>query len=170
MAGQLGGGSRRSSLFAVAGDRLRTGLTSGSWQRDVLPSFEADGRRIVVGESGSTYRIRLENRTSHRIEVLVSVDGLNVLTGTAAGYAQHGYVLAPHQTADIDGFRVNDDKVKEFRFGSVSESKAAKSGGARNVGVIGLAVFDEDEVRQKAFLRGEQLRREDADAFPVRLD
>lgn len=167
MADQLGGGSKRSGLFSAADGRLRTGLVGNGWRSETYPSLEARGKRIFIGRQTATYAIRLENRTDKRMEVIVTVDGLNTLNGQPASYSQHGYVLAAHQSADIDGFRINDEKVKEFRFGTVAESKAAKSGGARNVGVIGLAVFDEDERQRKAFLGTEQFRREDADAFPV---
>ena len=49
----------------------------------------------------------------------------------------------------------------------MARSKAAAKGAAGNVGVIGLAVFEEDEARVKAELRKEQLARENANAFPV---
>ena len=39
----------------------------------------------------------------------------------------------------IDGFRKDRRTVKRFVFGSVDNSQAAKSGQARNVGVVGFA-------------------------------
>lgn len=169
MADQLGGGSKRSGLFTAADGRLRTGLVGNGWRSEPYPSLEARDKRIFIGRQDATYAVRLENRTDKRVEVVVTVDGLNTLSGKPASYSQHGYVLAAHQSADIDGFRLNNDKVKEFRFGTVAESKAAMTGSARNVGVIGLAVFDEDERQRKAFLGAEQFKREDADAFPVSM-
>jgi len=164
MAGVLGGSmTKRSGLFAAAGERLKVGLVRYS---NVFPHYDAGGKRIVIGENGSHYEVRLENRTKKRIEVVLSVDGLNVLNGKAASPKQRGFILAPKETYDVDGFRKNDTTARSFVFGSVARSKAASSGGASNVGVIGLAVFEEDEARTKAELRQEQQAREGANAFP----
>jgi hypothetical protein len=165
MAEILGGRmTKRSGLFAAAGERLKVGLVRYS---SVYPHYDVNGKRIVIGENGSHYEVRLENRSKKRLEVVLSVDGLNVLNGDAASPKQRGFVLEPKQMYDVDGFRKNSTTVRSFVFGSVSRSKAAANGGASNVGVIGLAIFDEDEVRTKAELQREQLARENANAFPV---
>jgi hypothetical protein len=65
----------------------------------------------------------------------------------------------------IDGFRTSDDAVAAFRFGRVADSYAAQTGGDRNVGVIGLAIFAERGAR---WTRGELRRRDTADPFPER--
>ena len=164
MAGVLGGSmTKHSGLFPAAGERLKAGLVRYG---HAYPHYDVNGKRIVVGENGGHYEVRLENRSKKRIEVVVSVDGLNVLTGKAASPKQRGFVLEPKEVYDVDGFRKDSTTVKSFVFGSVARSKAASSGGASNVGVIGLAVFEEDEVRAKAELQREQLARENANAFP----
>jgi hypothetical protein len=164
MAGILGGGkTRHNGLFDAAGDRLKVGLVSYS---DPFPHLEAAGRRIVIGQAGRDYRVRLENRSKKRVEVIVTVDGLNTLTSTKAGYSQRGYILEPKQTYDVEGFRHGGNKVRTFRFGRVVDSVAAANGGAGNVGVIGLAVFEEDEAKAKAALQHEQFVRDHASAFP----
>lgn len=164
MAEVMGGGmSKRSGLFTAAGERLKVGLLHYG---RVYPHYDVDGRRIVIGENGDHYAVRLENQTKKRIEVVLSVDGLNVLTGKAASPSQHGFVLEPKAMYSVDGFRKDSTTVRSFVFGSVARAKAASSGGASNVGVVGLAVFDEDEVRTKAELEREQKARENANAFP----
>jgi hypothetical protein len=164
MAGILGGSkTRHDGLFPAAGDRLKAGLVSYG---DPYPHLVAAGRRIVIGQAGSDYRVRLENRSKKRIEVIVTVDGLNTLTSTTGGYSQRGYILEPKQTYDVEGFRKGGNKVRTFRFGRVADSVAAAKGGAGNVGVIGLAVFEEDEAKAKAAIQHEQFVRENAAAFP----
>lgn len=165
MADLLGGGTRRTGMMELAGGRLRAGLAR-SWE-DTFPYLDARTRQIVMGQPGETYQIKLENRTNHRQEVIVSVDSLNVLTGQVAGYDQRGYVIEPKKSITLDGFRVNDQKGRRFEFGSVAASKAAKNDQARNVGVIGLAIFEEDEAKARMMLRKEQIKRDDANAFPV---
>jgi len=164
MVGILGGSTtKRSGLFPAAGERLKVGLVRYS---GAYPHYDANGKRIVIGENGSHYEVRLENRTKKRMEVVLSVDGLNVLTGKAASPSQHGFILEPKQMYDVDGFRKDSMNVRTFVFGSVARSQANAKGGANNVGVIGLAVFEEDEARTKAELIKEQQARDNANAFP----
>lgn len=166
MAQVLGGNtSRHNGLFAAAGERLKVGLVRYG---NAYPHYESGGRRIVVGDEGSHYEVRLENRSKKRLEVVLSVDGLNVLSSKPASPAQHGFVLEPKQTYDVDGFRKDSNTVRTFQFGSVAASQATKKGSASNVGVIGLAVFEEDEARAKAELVREQMARNNATAFPGR--
>jgi hypothetical protein len=54
--------------------------------------------------------------------------------------------------------------VAAFRFGGVGDSYAATKGAARNVGVIGVAVFDERESRPSA---QELHMRNTASPFPA---
>lgn len=164
MVGILGGSlTKRNGLFPVAGERLKVGLVRYS---GAYPHYDVNGRRIVIGENGSHYEVRLENRTRKRMEVVLSVDGLNVLTGKAASPSQHGFILEPKQTYDVDGFRKDSMNVRTFVFGSVARSQANAKGAASNVGVIGLAVFEEDEGRVRSELLKEQLARGGANAFP----
>lgn len=130
-----------------------------------LPGAMAGGRVYVVGRDGQRYRIAIENETGGRYEVVGSVDGLDVVDGRPAGFHKRGYVLAPHATLVIDGFRTSADAVAAFRFGSVADSYAARTGSARNVGVIGLAFFSE---AGSPWTTDELRRRETADPFPGR--
>ncbi|MCC7485521.1 MAG: hypothetical protein IT529_11105 [Burkholderiales bacterium] len=100
-----------------------------------------EGRRYVVGRPGGEYRIRLRNRGGSDILAVVSVDGVNVVTGETAGFAQGGYVLSPGQSFDIAGWRKSLDRVAAFYFTERANSYAARTGRPDNVGVIGVAVF-----------------------------
>lgn len=162
----LGGGtSTHNGLFAAAGERLKIGLVRYG---EPYPRYEAKGRRIVIGEAGNHYEVRLENRSKKRLLVVLSVDGLNVVTNKPASPMQQGYILDPKESYNVEGFRKDNSTVRTFQFGSVAASQAAKKGGANNVGVIGLAVFEEDEARAKMELKREQFVRDNATAFPGR--
>ena len=163
MMDALGGGHEHGGLFVAAGGRLRAGLVDAS--EDAYRHIEAGGERTVMGRAGEAYGIRLKNRTHKRIEVVVSVDGLDVMDGQAATARKHGYILESGQEFTIRGFRINNRSVKQFVFGSVGESVAAKKGQARNVGVIGLAVYEEDEAAAKAARLRDALVRGNAEAF-----
>ncbi len=117
-----------------------------------------EGRFYVMGAKGDRYAIRVRNRTGRRVEVVASVDGLDVIDGRKADYVnKRGYVLGPWQTYDIEGFRLDMGRVAAFRFAAVEDSYAAKQGDDRNVGVIGVAFFEERRpvVRRPAIIRPE---------------
>jgi hypothetical protein len=119
-----------------------------------LDALRVADRTYVVGESGERYSVFLTNHTAHRFEAVATVDGLDVVNGHAGDLSNRGYVLSPFATLEIDGFRQSQDAVAAFRFAKVSESYAAKTGEARNVGVIGVAFFgeqgdDDDDVRTR---------------------
>ena len=131
----------------------------------MLPGFSASGRTLIEGEDGERYRIVVRNGTGARFEIVASVDGLDVIDGKPADPNRRGYIVDPHDTLVIDGFRTSDAAVAAFRFGKVSESYAAQSGSDRNVGVVGLAIFAE---RGAVWSRGELGLRDTADPFPQR--
>jgi hypothetical protein len=110
----------------------------------LLPGLTVDERWFVIGEQGRRYSIVVRNRTDFRIEVLLSVDGLDVIDGRPASFEKRGYVVRPHGKVEVEGFRRSTDAVAAFRFSSVRDSYAnRRHGDTRNVGVIGLAVFHE---------------------------
>ncbi|HSS03062.1 MAG TPA: hypothetical protein VLM79_38635 [Kofleriaceae bacterium] len=131
----------------------------------MLPGLTAGGRTLIVGEDGARYRIVVHNATDARFEIVASVDGLDVMDGQPADPNRRGYLLDPHGTLTIDGFRTSDRAVAAFRFGRVADSYAAQTTGDRNVGVIGMAIFAE---RGAAWSRREIDRRDSADPFPQR--
>lgn len=119
-------------------------LVSNAGQR--LDTYHHRGRVYVNGQSGERYSIKVQNPTNRRIEAVISVDGLDVIDGKAANYKRkRGYIIQPHGQVIVDGFRVSTESVASFRFSSVSASYAGRKGKARNVGVIGVAVFTEKE-------------------------
>jgi hypothetical protein len=109
----------------------------------VLPTYMKAGRTYVLGAQGRRYSLRVRNGSGQRVEFVASVDGRDVLDGSPASFANRGYIVAPYQEVVIDGFRLNNDSVAAFRFSSVSNSYAGRMGDARDVGVIGVAVFTE---------------------------
>jgi hypothetical protein len=130
-----------------------------------LPGIAAAGRTLIVGEDGARYKILVRNATTARFEVVASVDGLDVIDGKPADPSRRGYIVEPHDTLVIDGFRTSDANVAAFRFGRVADSYAAQTSGDRNVGVVGLAIFAE---RGAVWTHAELGLRDSADPFPAR--
>jgi hypothetical protein len=101
------------------------------------------GRLYVAGEPGDRYALRVTNRTAGRLLVVLSVDGVNVVTGQTASYDQDGYVFDPYESYDINGWRKSRTEVAAFAFAPLSQSYAARTGRPGDVGVIGMAAFRE---------------------------
>lgn len=108
-----------------------------------LQVWRHDGRLFIAGEPGRRYAVRVTNRTGRRVLAVMSVDGVNILTGQTAGYDQRGYVLEAYQSYDATGWRKSDDEVAAFSFAPLPQSYAARTGRPGDVGVIGMAVFQE---------------------------
>jgi len=132
---------------------------------NTLPGYLANGRALLVGNDGARYRIAVRNGTTARFEIVASVDGLDVIDGKPADPNRRGYIVDPHDTLVIDGFRTSDANVAAFRFGRVADSYAAQTSGDRNVGVVGFAIFAE---RGAVWTPVELGRRDTADPFPQR--
>lgn len=132
-----------------------------------LPGLIVGDRWFVVGEEGRRYSIVVKNNTDYRFEVVLSVDGLDVMDGRAASFRKRGYAIAPHQRLVVDGFRQSAEAVAAFRFGPVRESYAnEKYHNTRNVGVIGAAVFN--EAGTNPWTDREIRKRLEANPFPDR--
>lgn len=154
------------SSVEVAGGALSVRLLDSFGS--VLPTYDLGSRQYVTGRHGDRYVIDIRNNTGQRFEAVASVDGLDVIDGRSASPAKRGYLIAPWGSVQIEGFRRNLDEVAEFRFGTVSNSYAARTGTDRNVGVIGVAFFDE-RGSTGPWLERESRRRHDADPFPGRF-
>ncbi len=112
---------------------------AGGW----LPQYRHAGDAWVAGVPGHRYAVRLTNTTGARVLVVLSVDGVNAVTGEDAAPSQAGYVLEPWQDTEVAGWRKSLDDVAQFRFTTLPDSYAARTGRPDNVGVIGIAVFRE---------------------------
>jgi hypothetical protein len=166
-----GGAARPScavSELPIAGGALSVRLVD-AWGSP-LPTCDLGTRKYVTGRHGDRYVIEVRNHTGQRFEAVATVDGLDVIDGRPGSFAKRGYLIAPHGSLAIEGFRQSLHEVAEFRFGRVSNSYAARSGSDRNVGVIGVALFDERGTSYPyPWLGQEAERRHDAEAFPGRF-
>jgi len=106
-----------------------------------LPVYRHAGSSYVAGQPGHEYRLTLHNRTAAEVLAVVSVDGVNVITGETADPSQSGYVIAPYGTLAIGGWRKSLAQTAAFYFTDLTDSYAARTGRPDNVGVIGVAVF-----------------------------
>lgn len=108
-----------------------------------LPTYVDHGKLYVAGTPGHRYSVRLTNRSGGRVLAVLSVDGVNAVSGETANPNQTGYVLDAWQSTEISGWRKSLDEIAQFNFTALPQSYAARTGRPANVGVIGVAVFTE---------------------------
>jgi hypothetical protein len=107
-------------------------------------TFDYAGGTYVLGQLGARYTLRVSNHSGRRVEAVVSVDGRDAIDGRPADFrGKRGYLIPAWGSVDIDGWRISQSEAAAFRFSSVPDSYAARTGNAREVGVIGVAVFPE---------------------------
>src|SRR4029077_8428821 len=100
------------------------------------PTYYHDGESFVLGQLGARYTLRVSNHSARRIEAVVSVDGRDVVDGKPADFrGKRGYLVPAWSSIDIDGWRISHAQAAAFRFSSVPDSYAARTGSAREVGV-----------------------------------
>lgn len=106
---------------------------------------QKDGNIFFAAPIGQEYSIIVRNLTGKRILAIPTVDGLNVIDRSRGDWSGSGYVLSPYELLTITGFRRRDDwqYVERFTFNKARFSLANRIGDVRNVGVIGVAVFEE---------------------------
>jgi hypothetical protein len=109
----------------------------------VLPRYPHGGRHYIAGHPGARYALRVRNLSGARVLVVLSVDGVNVVSGETADWNQTGYVLEPGRSYDIAGWRKSGTEIAAFEFAAMQDSYAALTGRPGHVGVIGMAVFRE---------------------------
>jgi len=107
-------------------------------------NLHAGGKRFIVGKDKAQYSLVVRNVCHSRLEVVMSVDGLDVMDGKSASIKKRGYMIEPGKTLSVKGFRTSDAAVAAFKFSSVDSSYSnLRHGTTRDVGVIGMAVFTE---------------------------
>jgi hypothetical protein len=140
-----------TALPAAAGELVDVAVVSrATGQRASV--YHHQGRLYVAGTPGERYAVYVANRTGGRVLAVVSVDGINAVTGETASAEQNGYVLAARQSFEIAGWRKSTSEVAAFYFTQLPDSYAARTDRPDNVGVIGVAVFREYQPPRPAVL------------------
>lgn len=129
--------------------------SAGTWEMQVLvegvpvETYTWNGGTYVLGHQGERYTVRILNHSGRRIEAVASIDGRDVVDGQPADFQKRGYLVPAWGSVDIDGWRLSGHEAAAFRFSSVASSYAAQMGEAREVGVVGVAIFPE-RVQERA--------------------
>jgi hypothetical protein len=131
-----------------------------------LPVYYHEGRYYVVGKPGNEYQVNVRNRQPGEVLAVISVDGVNAVSGENADWSQTGYVLSPYTSFGIKGWRKSTQRVAAFFFTELGNSYAARTGRPDNVGVIGVAVFRRKPEPAVSINRDYRQRRDPASEAP----
>ncbi|OCL24340.1 hypothetical protein A9G07_05775 [Gilliamella sp. wkB72] len=128
----------------------RVGMTFLDDRGKKWPLTKQNNNVKLQGKVGQSYRLFYRNYSSNTYEIVATIDGLDVINGKAGSLSNNGYILRPHDTLVIEGFRKSNNEVAAFTFSDSSSAYANHNseGSATNIGVIGTAIFQlEDNSR-----------------------
>jgi hypothetical protein len=117
-----------------------------------LIPYGIDDERVVGVFGDEPYAVRLDNCSYDRIEVRISIDGPDILTGEPATTLATGkrWVVEPRGTLLLETWPETQQGGARFLFADSKSSVAVHTrGDARDVGVIAAAVFKETPVREQ---------------------
>jgi len=116
----------------------------------LFPAPDGSGRYYLEARQGCRYSVALANRTGERVGVVLTVDGLNAISGERHAGRGRMYVLDPWQRITVQGWRTSLQEVRQFTFVDERASYAARSGKANEkMGWIEVAAYRE----RRAFVR-----------------
>ncbi len=106
---------------------------------------QSDNQPFIEGLWGVPYSIIVQKLVAGRVEVLTSVDGMNTLQEEEANFLTNGgLVISDSNPTPFTGWRLNDNETGQFVFKNPAQAMATMTtGSSRNVGVVGLAVYQE---------------------------
>jgi len=112
-----------------------------------VKEYTHQGMSFIEARDGTNYTIKLKNNTGNRTMVVVSVDGLDVVSGKNAAETDTGYIIDAYDTIEIKGYRISDNDSAAFVFTGKGKSYVQNvKGDAQNCGVIGVRAFREKEL------------------------
>lgn len=103
-----------------------------------------NGLRYIEARNGTEYSLRIYNGSFQQRLAVVTVDGVNVISGqpqSNSGIGQ-GYIVNANQTLEIKGFRKDLNSVGAFKFCKASGSYCNEKEGLKgNNGIIGVRLY-----------------------------
>ena len=142
----LGASACTVQANARVGNWVGVGIEVAGRRAPLYHAVDGTGRFYFEALEGSRYEVVLENRTGHRLGVVVDVDGLNVISGELEQPGEKGrmYILAPYGKVRIRGWRRSLEHVHRFEFVDEKASYAARVGKANSkMGWLQVAVYRE---------------------------
>ena len=130
----------------------------------LFPAPDGSGRYYLEARRGGRYSVSLANRTGERVGVILTVDGLNAISGERDAGRGRMYVLGPWQRTSVRGWRTSLQDVRQFTFVDEEVSYATRSGKANEkMGWIEIAAYRE----RRPFVRWAPRRERPESPAPI---
>jgi hypothetical protein len=130
----------------------------------LYPAPDGSGRYYLEAREGCRYSVALTNRSGERLGLVLTVDGLSVISGERETDRGRMYVLDPWQRTTVQGWRTSLQEVRRFTFVDERASYAARSGKANEkMGWIEIAAYRE----RRAFVRSAPRRERPPRPVPI---
>jgi hypothetical protein len=150
LCGLLFAGPAFAQSWSARGSLVEISVQVDGATAPLYRAADGSGRYYLEARRGAAYELRLENRSHERLGVVVSVDGLNAVSGerdrsvARPGDPGRMYVLDPREGTSVRGWRTSLSDVHRFTFVDEQASYAARTGNANaRMGWIELAVYRE---------------------------
>ena len=145
------GRAHDSGFWEAPGSLVSVAVEVDGRSAPLYAATDGSGRYYLEARAGSRYQVRIASRSSERIGVRLTVDGLNAVSGERDQTSWwegrrpgRMYVLDPWGSTVVRGWRTSLDEVRLFTFVDEERSYAARSGKANEkMGWIEVAVFRE---------------------------
>lgn len=110
-----------------------------------IKQYSHQGKTYIEAKIGTEYSVKIRNSSYRRKLVVVTVDGLNVISGKPQeqNTVGEGYVVGAYDSLTVNGFRKDMSSVGAFKFCQAGKSYCNEQGLKGNNGVIGVRIYDE---------------------------
>jgi len=106
------------------------------------------GYRWIEGRRGQRFALRITNHNSFPVGVIPWADGHSLTADGRAGASHPAYLLSPYGSITVSIWRQDLRGGRELVFTDVEQALAARKGDRRNIGVLGVLVWQlEDRER-----------------------
>ena len=108
-----------------------------------VKEYSHGGNVYIEGRKDTRFTIKVKNNSYSRKLFVPTIDGLSVMNGEEGSFNSSGYIVTGYSSITIEGWRTSDKDVASFYFSSPEGSYRKKMDKGNNLGIIGVAVFDE---------------------------
>ncbi len=134
-----------TALPARRWTRIGNGMISLRVENDRgrrLPALQCGGYLVVSGDPGQAWQLIVQNETDVPVEILPSVDGLDLETGEAADLQRRGRIVPPREKTVFTTMAGEEGKAVPLTFREVPDTSALhRLTPTGTLGMVGVAVF-----------------------------
>jgi len=117
----------------------------------VFRAFDVNDEKIIGVHDGEPFSIKFRNNSYERVQVKLSLDGTDILTGDPASLEPSGkmWMVEPYGILHLKAWPESDEGGAQFVFTDAESGVAVHTHGVKEgIGTIGAAIYTEGHVQQ----------------------